>query len=87
MMISNSLASATYVIGNDYEHSMAYSLEDGNRKSAAVISNFKDSYNIKVVQKERNTFIRKDMAIKPLLFFNQKLNVMTYALCTMIDFD
>lgn len=47
VLMSSTLASATYIKDMDYDHSMTYSLEDGNRKSSAIIRNFEDSYNLK----------------------------------------
>jgi hypothetical protein len=64
VLTSSGLASAMYIKGNDYNHSLNYSLEDGNRKGSAIIRNFEDSYNLKTqgpagteyVYKERDNY-------------------------------
>ena len=47
VLMSSAVASAMYIKDNDYDHSMTYSLEDCNRKGAANIKNFEDSYKLK----------------------------------------
>lgn len=46
VLMSSAVASAMYVEGDDYEHTMTYNLEDCNRKGSANIRNFEDSYKI-----------------------------------------
>ncbi|MGJ8591034.1 MAG: hypothetical protein ACSHXF_00710 [Aquaticitalea sp.] len=47
VLTSSGIASAMYVKGKNYNHTMTYSLEDGNRKGSAIIRNFENSYNLK----------------------------------------
>lgn len=44
VFMSSTLASGLYIQDNDYNTSMTYSLEDGNRKNSAVIRNFEDAF-------------------------------------------
>lgn len=60
VLMSNTMASALYLKDNNYSHSMTYSLEDGNRKSSAVIQNFKNSYEVKLQGPKNTEYIYKE---------------------------
>ncbi|MEZ4842331.1 MAG: hypothetical protein R2821_12675 [Flavobacteriaceae bacterium] len=60
LLKSNGSASASYVKGNDFDHSLTYSLEDGQHKGSAILKNFEASYNSDLKGPEGTSYIKKE---------------------------
>lgn len=75
VLMSSAIASALYVEGNDYDHTMTYSLEDGYRKGSAIIRNFEDSYNLKLQGPAGTEYIYKERdGYKTIAFLQPNIN-------------
>ncbi|MFD2916595.1 hypothetical protein [Psychroserpens luteus] len=75
VLMSSAFASAMYVKGNDYDHTLTYSLEDCNRKGAANVKNFEASYKIKGQGAPGTEYIYKERdGHKTIAFLQPKIN-------------
>ncbi|MDP5081300.1 MAG: hypothetical protein NWP87_01500 [Winogradskyella sp.] len=75
VLMSSGFGGATYIKDNDYNTSMTYSLEDGNRKNSAITRNFEVSYNMKAKGPEETEYIYTERdGYKTIAFLQSKIN-------------
>jgi len=60
LLKTNGIASGMYIKGNDYDHSLTYTLEDGNRKGSAILKNFEDGYKSTAKGPAGTEYLRKE---------------------------
>lgn len=60
LLKSKGTASGTYIKGNDYDHNLTYTLEDGNRKGSAILKNFEDGYKSTAKGPAGTEYLRKE---------------------------
>ncbi|MEE1963603.1 hypothetical protein V1387_12985 [Allomuricauda taeanensis] len=60
VLASNAIATGTYIKGNDYNHSLVLTLQDGNRKGSGIIKNFEMSYEQDLKPAPGSEYIKKE---------------------------
>lgn len=60
VLASNAIATGTYIKGNDYNHSLVLTLQDGNRKGSGIIKNFDMSYGQDLKPAPGSEYIKKE---------------------------
>ena len=75
LLKTNGIASGTYIKGNDYNSSLTYTLEDGNRKGSAILKNFEDGYKSTAKGPKGTEYIRKERdGYKTIAFLQNNIN-------------
>jgi hypothetical protein len=75
LLKSKGTASGIYIRENDYDHSLSYTLEDGNRKGSAILKNFEDGYKSTTKGPKGTEYIRKERnGYKTIAFLQHNIN-------------
>ncbi|QTY28079.1 hypothetical protein [Flavobacterium sp. CS20] len=75
LLKTNGIAFGMYIKGNDYDHSLTYTLEDGNRKGSAILKNFEDAYKTTAKGPEGTEIFRKERnGYKTIAFLQHNIN-------------
>ena len=75
LLKSKGTAAGTYFKNNDFNHSLVYTLEDGQRKGSAILKNFETSYASELNGPEGTKYVKKERdGYKTIAFLQPGIN-------------